>query len=151
MHVVRLYAEVRRYVMVAHHSQREAAIAFGISRDMVAKMLRHTEPPGYRRINPLHRPSLGPYVGWIDATLESDLHQPRKQRHTAKRIFQRLRDEHGYQGGYTTVKTTSAITASAIERCSCRLSMNPATPRSILAKHRSRLPMTGVGLSFGSI
>ena len=36
--------------------------------------------------------------------LEDDLARPRKQRHTAKRIFERLRDEYGYDGGYTTVK-----------------------------------------------
>ena len=32
------------------------------------------------------------------------LRRPRKQRHTAKRIFERLRDEYGFDGGYTTVK-----------------------------------------------
>jgi transposase len=104
MHFVILYAQVRRHVLVDHHTQRETARTFGISRDMVAKMLRHSEPPGYQRAQPLHRPSLGPYIVWIDATLAADLHQPRKQRHTAKKIFQRLRDEHSYPGGYTTVK-----------------------------------------------
>lgn len=104
MHTVNLYAQVRRYVQADHHSQRDAARAFGISRDMVAKMLRHSEPPGYQRRKPLHRPTLGPYVGWIDETLKADLARNRKQRHTAKRIFERLRDEHGYRGGYTTVK-----------------------------------------------
>ena len=37
----------------------------------------------------------------MDAILEEDREQPRKQRHTAKRIYQRLRDEHGFSGGYT--------------------------------------------------
>ena len=36
--------------------------------------------------------------------MEDDLARPRKQRHTAKRILERLRDEYGYDGGYTTVK-----------------------------------------------
>ena len=36
--------------------------------------------------------------------LEDDLGRPRKQRHTAKRVFERLRDEYGFDGGYTTVK-----------------------------------------------
>ena len=40
----------------------------------------------------------------IDAILEQDKNQPIKQRHTAKRIFDRLREEHGYTGGYTSVK-----------------------------------------------
>ena len=45
-----------------------------------------------------------PYTGVIDRILEDDLRRPRKQRHTAKRIFERLRDEYGFDGGYTTVK-----------------------------------------------
>ena len=40
----------------------------------------------------------------IEAILEADRTAPAKQRHTAKRIFERLRDEHGYAGGYTVVK-----------------------------------------------
>jgi transposase len=40
----------------------------------------------------------------IDAILEDDKNRPIKQRHTAKRIFDRLREEHGYPGGYTIVK-----------------------------------------------
>ncbi len=40
----------------------------------------------------------------IDAILEADKTAPPKQRHTAKRIFERLRIEHGYAGGYTVVK-----------------------------------------------
>ena len=45
-----------------------------------------------------------PYTGVIDRILEDDLRRPRKQRHTTKRIFERLRDEYGFDGGYTTVK-----------------------------------------------
>ena len=40
----------------------------------------------------------------IDAILEADRQVPRKQRHTAKRVFERLRDEHGFDGQYTIVK-----------------------------------------------
>ena len=45
-----------------------------------------------------------PFTGAIDAILEGDSKVPRKQRHTAKRIFERLRDEHGFDGQYTIVK-----------------------------------------------
>ena len=45
-----------------------------------------------------------PFTGVIDRILEDDLRRLRKQRHTAKRIFERLRDEYGFDGGYTTVK-----------------------------------------------
>jgi transposase len=61
-------------------------------------------PPGYQRQKPVRRPKLGPWQGAIDAILEVDKQRPRKQRHTAKRIFERLRAEHDYTGGYTIVK-----------------------------------------------
>lgn len=104
MHTVELYAHVRRYVAVDHHSQREAARHFGISRDMVAKMLANAQPPGYRRTAPVARPKLDPFLGWISEILKTDQEKHRKQRHTAQRIFERLRDEHGYTGGYTVIK-----------------------------------------------
>ena len=104
MHTVELYAKVRRYVVVDHHSQRSASRYFGISRDTVAKMLANAQPPGYRRKAPAAKPKLDAFLGWIEETLKADQQIHRKQRHTAKRIFERLRDEHGYTGGYTMVK-----------------------------------------------
>ena len=49
-------------------------------------------------------PSLGPHIPIIDVWLEEDLKLPRKQRHTAWRIFCCLRDEHGFTGSYSSVK-----------------------------------------------
>ena len=54
--------------------------------------------------SPVRRPKLDAFTGVIDRILEEDRSAPRKQRHTAKRIFERLRDEHGFEGGYTIVK-----------------------------------------------
>nr|WP_232621816.1 IS21 family transposase [Thioclava electrotropha] len=85
-------------------SQREAARHFGISRDSVQKMLAYSVPPGYRRKAPIKRPKLDGFTEIINAWLEEDRGVPRKQRHTAKRVFERLRDEHGFTGGYTIVK-----------------------------------------------
>ncbi len=67
-------------------------------------MLRHAEPPGYRRRQPVKRPKLDPFTSIIDGILEADRTVHRKQRHTAKRIFERLRDEHGFTGKQTIVK-----------------------------------------------
>jgi len=61
-------------------------------------------PPGYRRKKAPARPKLDPFVGIIDQILETDTKRPKKQRHTSKRIFERLRDEHGFVGGITIVK-----------------------------------------------
>ena len=75
-----------------------------ISRKTIQKMLRYAVPPGYERQHPVKRPKLGPWIGVINAMLEDDRRRPVKQRHTAKRIFDRLREEHGFGGGYTIVK-----------------------------------------------
>ncbi len=77
---------------------------FGLSRDTVLKMCRSSLPPGYTRSKPVARPKLDAMLPVIDAILEEDRAGPVKQRHTAKRIFERLRDEHGFSGGYTIVK-----------------------------------------------
>src|SRR3954454_22152311 len=67
-------------------------------------MLAYSVPPGYERKKPVARPKLGPWLGVIDQILEDDKTQPKKQRHTAKRIWHRLKAEHAFKGGYTIVK-----------------------------------------------
>ena len=104
MYRVKLYVRVRRACMVDGMSTREAARVFGLHRDTVRKMLRYSVPPGYRRRSPSRQPKLDPYRGVIDRILEEDRSRARKQRHTVKRIFERLRDEYGFDGKYTIVK-----------------------------------------------
>jgi len=104
MFAVEVYAAVRHFVFVEGNSRREAARIFGLSRETVLKMCRFSLPPGYTRTKPVSKPKLGPLLPVIDAILEADRTAPVKQRHTAKRIFERLRDEHGFGGGYTVVK-----------------------------------------------
>ena len=76
-------------------SARAAALHFGISRDRVRKMLSFSVPPGYRRQAAINRPKLDGFTEIIDAWLAEDRGRNRKQRHTAKRVLERLRDEHG--------------------------------------------------------
>ena len=104
MFVVEIYAAVRKFVFIEGHSRREAARVFGLNRETVLKMCRFSLPPGYTRTKPPEKPKLGPLLPVIDAILEADRDAPMKQRHSAKRIFERLRDEHGFVGGYTVVK-----------------------------------------------
>ena len=85
-------------------SERAAARYFGISRDSVKKIMSFSVPPGYRRTAPIKRPKLDGFTEHIDRWLRDDVGRPRKQRHTAKRIFDRLRAEHSFKGGYTIVK-----------------------------------------------
>ena len=98
------YLRVRRAVMVDGMSIREAARMFGLHRDTVRKMLAYSVPPGCRRQTLPRRPKLEPFMGVIDRIFEEDLRHPKKQRHTAKRIFERLRDEYGFDGQYTIIK-----------------------------------------------
>ena len=104
MFAVEVYAAVRHFVFIEGNSRREAARVFGLSRETVSKMCRFSLPPGYTRTKPVTKPKLGTLLPVIDAILEADRTAPVKQRHTAKRIFERLRDEHGYAGGLTVVK-----------------------------------------------
>ncbi len=106
MYGVELYAAVRLAVVDEGLSHHEAGRRFGIDRRTVKKMLTYSAPPGYRRTKPVRRPKLDGFTGIVDAILEADTDPdvPRKQRHTAHRIFERLRDEHGFTGGYTIVK-----------------------------------------------
>jgi transposase len=101
---VELYGRVRQAVIAKGMSRREAARVFGIDRRTVDKMVAFSVPPGYRRTKPIRRPKLDGFTGIIDQILEADKHLPKKQRHTSKRIFERLRDEHGFVGGITIVK-----------------------------------------------
>ena len=105
-----LYGRVRRACHVDGMSIREAAHVFGLHRDTVRKMLAFSVPPGYRRADPAPRPMLDPFTGVIDRILEDDEGRPVKQRHTAKRILERLRAEYGFAGGYTIVKDYVRVT-----------------------------------------
>lgn len=84
-------------------SKRELCRQEGITYKTLEKILANCEPPGYRREAPYPEPKIGPFVERIVEILEADKALPKKQRHTAQRIFERLVEE-GYEGGYTQVR-----------------------------------------------
>lgn len=98
------WAEIRRRVLVQGVSKRQVLQETGLHWTTLEKILSHSEPPGYRLKAPRSKPKIGLYLGRIRQILAEDKAIPRKQRHTAKRIFERLREE-GYTGGYTQVKS----------------------------------------------
>jgi transposase len=100
---MQLWADIRRRVLVEHVSKRQILRETGMHWRTLEKILTNPEPPAYRAPAPRARPKLGPYLDRIAQILEQDKSCPRKQRHTAKRIFDRIAAE-GYQGGYTAVK-----------------------------------------------
>ena len=98
------YLKVRYAVQIEGLSKRAAARRFGIDPRTVTKMMTFSVPQGYVRSKPPVRPKLDAFIGIIDKMLADDKSRPKKQQHTSKRIFERLRDEHGFTGGITIVK-----------------------------------------------
>jgi transposase len=98
-----LWSEVRRRVLTGELSKRQARKEYGLHWDTLEKILQHAEPPGYQKQQPREKPVLGPFVALIHEILEADKQAPKKQRHTAKKILERLRKE-GYRGGRTVVQ-----------------------------------------------
>jgi transposase len=75
----------------------------GHARNTVKKALRG-EFSGYTARHSQPYPALGPYLAIINAWLQQDRTQPKKQRHTAHRIYERLVEEHDYSGSEPTVR-----------------------------------------------
>ena len=94
---------IRRMVLVDGLSQREVARRLGMSRDSVTKAVLNAEPTPYTLATPKIRPVMDVVKPLIQAWLEQDRGAPRKQRHTAVRIFERLRDEYGFAGSRRSV------------------------------------------------
>jgi transposase len=97
------WAKVRLEVTREGKKKREVLRDEGIGWETLKKILSHSEPPGYRLKNPRPKPKIGAYLERIAQIIEEDKALPKKQRHTAKRIYERIR-EMGYGGKYTQVK-----------------------------------------------
>lgn len=97
------WTEIRLRVLNDKASKREILREKGMHWKTLQKILSHSKPPGYRMESERPRPKIGPFLGRISEILESDKEVPKKQRHTAKRIYERIKEE-GYQGKYTQVK-----------------------------------------------
>lgn len=95
------------YIRTAHRvygkSVRQIARETGHDRKTIRKVLRG-EPSGYGKRQSQPYPVLGRYLDLIDSWLEEDKKAPKKQRHTATRIYHRLVNEAGFNGGATTVR-----------------------------------------------
>jgi len=102
------WTDIRRAVLVQGASKRSVCRQYGIAHKTLQKILAHSEPLGYRQQVVRTKTKLGPCLDVIEEILAGDRDSPAKQRHTAKRIFERLRDEHGYGGGLTQVRVAVA-------------------------------------------
>ncbi len=102
------WAEIRRRVLTGEITKREACREYDLHWQTLKKILAADEPPPFRPKVPRAKPRLGPFLPVIHQILEADRQAPKKQRHTAERIFQRLRDEHGYLGCASIVRSAVA-------------------------------------------
>jgi transposase len=98
------WTEIRLAVSSGEMSIRQAAQEYGHTYRTIRKILDHVEPPGYCQKNERPKTKLEPFIPIIHQILKSDQTKPKKQRHTGKRIFQRLKKEHNFQGGKTIVQ-----------------------------------------------
>ncbi|MEW6047427.1 MAG: IS21 family transposase, partial [Bacillota bacterium] len=99
---------IRKLYFVQRWSIRKISRELGYSRQSVRKAIASSAPPRYHLREPRPRPVVGPYRGVIEQWLRDDLEAPRKQRHTARRIYQRLVAEYGFTGGESTVRQVVA-------------------------------------------
>jgi transposase len=102
-----LTVEEYRQIRNAHRdgmSIREIARTYHHSRRKIRQVLQESEPRPYTRQKEPPAPKLGPFQPVIRQILADDEQAPRKQRHTAAKIYRRLRDEYGYSGGYDQVR-----------------------------------------------
>ena len=97
-----LWATIRHALFVEGISKREATKRFGVNYRTINKIFHNEHPGTYNRAKPTET-KLTPFISFIEEYLAEDKKLPRKQRHTKKRIYQRLRDEHGYVECATTV------------------------------------------------
>ncbi len=96
---------IRKLNLVQHWSIRQIARRLNLSRNTVTKYLSAPDPtPRYRLAVSRPRPVLGAFEGVIRLWLDEDKQRPRKQRHTAHRIYERLRDEYFFPGGESTIR-----------------------------------------------
>jgi len=100
---VELYEQIRREYEFGAGTIQGVARKLGVHRRMVRDAVANALPA--RRKKPQRpRTKLGPATGFIDAILEADRKEPRKQRHTAHRIWRRVREELGVEVAERTVR-----------------------------------------------
>ena len=87
------WTKIRLEVLRGESSKREILRREQIHWETLKKILQHPEPPGYRINTPRDKPKIGAFLERIAQIIDSDKSLPKKQRHTAKRIYERIREE----------------------------------------------------------
>ena len=103
-----IWAEIRRRVTSGELSLRQASSIYRLNFRTVQRIAHQDEPLDYHVSRPRPKPVLGAFLSVVHEILLADRHAPPKQRHTARRIFERLRDEHHYAGCPSIVRAAVA-------------------------------------------
>jgi len=101
---VELFERIRREHREEGVSVRELARRHGVHRRAVRQALESAVPPPRKHAGGRPRPAMGPHEATVRRWLEEDESAPRKQRHTARRVWERLVDEHGATMSEVTVR-----------------------------------------------
>jgi len=96
--------KIRHAVLVEGKSQRALSRETGYSRNTIKRMLSDSECPKYEVREKRVSPVLGPYKGLLEKWVEEDNKKVKKKRRTATRMYQLLKEEHGYQGSEPTIR-----------------------------------------------
>lgn len=94
---------IRRLYFVQGKSMRWIARELKMSRKTVRKALNDALPPEYNLTKSKPRPVTGPIQPIVEQWLLEDQERPKKQRHTADKIYERLVEEYNYQGSKASV------------------------------------------------
>lgn len=97
-------AKIRHAVLVEGKSQREMSRETGYSRNTIKRMVSDSECPKYEGSKKRVSPVLGPYKGMLEKWVEEDSKKVKKKRRTATRMYQILKEEHGYEGSEPTIR-----------------------------------------------
>jgi hypothetical protein len=120
-------------VLTGEIRKREACREYELHWQTLKKILAAAKPPPFRPKVPRAKPRVGPFLPIIHQILEADRTAPPKQRHTAERIFQRLRDEHGYTGCSSIVRAAGCNAAARARAASRRRPGNLQESRRLVA------------------
>jgi hypothetical protein len=90
-----LWSEIRHRVCTDEINVRQACSEYHLNFRTICKIVRQLEPTPFHAPSARPKPVLGPFLAIVHKIIDDDRHAPPKQRHTARRIHERLRDEHG--------------------------------------------------------
>lgn len=120
------YQHIRETFLVFKKSRRWIQREFGYHRLTIKKALEGVAPR-YRRKMEITYPVMGPHHAVIREWLEKDLNAPKKQRHTARKIFERLVGERGFKGSESSVRLYVRKTRESLGCCESK-AMVPLEP-----------------------